>query len=117
MRRLNSELGNPQGEPTTVMEDDQSCSAMAKNPQYHGKSKHIDIKYHFVRDLVGDKTITIFPRSDAVATINFSFAGVRLLIEGGSYSRVAFINLKQCLFRGVARIFGKGVMNYARAKF
>ena len=26
-----------------------------------------------------------------------SFAGVRLLIEGGSYSRAAFINLKQHL--------------------
>ena len=25
---------------------------MAKNPQYHGKSKHIDIKYHFIRDQV-----------------------------------------------------------------
>ena len=38
---------------------------------------------------------TVFPRSDAAATVNFSFAGVRLLIEGGSYSRAAFINLKQ----------------------
>ena len=34
---------------------------------------------------------TVFPRSDAAATINFSFAGVRLLIKGGSYSRAAFI--------------------------
>ena len=29
-----------------------------------------------------------------VATVNFSLAGVRLLIEGSSYSRVAFINLR-----------------------
>ena len=27
-----------------------------------------------------------------MATINFSLAGMRLLIEGGSYSRTAFIN-------------------------
>ena len=40
---------------------------------------------------------TVFPRSDAAATTNFSFAGVRLLFEGGSYSRAAFINLKQHL--------------------
>ena len=37
--------------------------------------------------------ITVFTRIVAVATINFSLAGVRLLIEGGSYSRTAFIIL------------------------
>ena len=35
--------------------------------------------------------ITVFIRIVAAATINFSLAGVRLLIEGGSYSRAAFI--------------------------
>ena len=34
---------------------------------------------------------TVFIRIVAVATINFSLVGVRLLIEGGSYSRAAFI--------------------------
>ena len=41
------------------MEDNQSCIAMAKNPQQHGRSKHIDIKYHFVRELVENKTIKL----------------------------------------------------------
>ena len=36
--------------------------------------------------------ITVFIRIVAVATINFSLAGMRLLIKGGSYSRAAFIN-------------------------
>ena len=36
-------------------------------------------------------TCTVFIRIVAAATINFSLAGVRLLIEGGSYSRTAFI--------------------------
>ena len=35
---------------------------------------------------------TVFNRIVAVATVNFSLAGVWLLIEGGSYSRAAFIN-------------------------
>ena len=43
----------------TVMEDNQSCIAMAKNPQHHGKSKHIEIKYHFVRKLVENETIKL----------------------------------------------------------
>ena len=43
------------------------------------------------------KTIITYPlhrniRIVAAATINFSLTGVRLLIEGSSYSRAAFIN-------------------------
>ena len=37
MRRLNSELGNSRGERTTIMEDNQLCIAIAKNPQHHGR--------------------------------------------------------------------------------
>ena len=37
---------------------------------------------------------TVFIRIVAAATINFSLTGVRLLIEGGSYSRTAFIILE-----------------------
>ena len=36
---------------------------------------------------------TVFIRIVAVATINFSHAGVRLLIKGSSHLRVAFINV------------------------
>ena len=40
---------------------------------------------------------TVFIRIVAAATINFGLAWVRLLIEGGSYSRAAFINFGQIL--------------------
>lgn len=33
-------------------EDNQSCIIMTKNPVNHGRAKHIDIKYHHVRDEV-----------------------------------------------------------------
>ena len=32
---------------------------MTKNPQFHGRSKHISIKNHFVRDKINDGTINI----------------------------------------------------------
>ena len=32
---------------------------MAKNPAYHSKTKHIDVKYHFVRDMVEDKRVLL----------------------------------------------------------
>ena len=59
MRRLNTELGNPPQGPTTILEDNQSSIAMARNPQYHGRVKHIDIKHHFVREQVSSGTIEL----------------------------------------------------------
>ena len=37
---------------TIINEDHQSAIAMAKNPQFHGRAKHIDMKYHYIRDQV-----------------------------------------------------------------
>ena len=37
---------------TVIYEDNQSTICLAKNPAVHGRTKHIDIKYHFIRDLV-----------------------------------------------------------------
>jgi len=42
-----------------IYEDNQSCIALAKNPERHSRAKHIDIKYHFVRELVEDKQIAM----------------------------------------------------------
>ena len=36
--------------PMTMYEDNQAAINMTKNPNYHRKAKHIDIKYHFIRD-------------------------------------------------------------------
>ena len=32
--------------------DNQSCVQMSMNPVFHDKSKHIEIRYHFIRDMV-----------------------------------------------------------------
>ena len=36
--------------PTMIFEDNQSCIALVRNPIQHARTKHIDIKYHFIRD-------------------------------------------------------------------
>ena len=33
-----------------INEDNQAAISIAKNPKEHSKTKHISIKYHFVRD-------------------------------------------------------------------
>jgi hypothetical protein len=39
--------------------DSQSAIFLAKNPAYHSKTKHIDVQYHFVRDMVEDKKVLL----------------------------------------------------------
>ena len=69
LNRLLVEL-QPQKEPSklvTIFEDSQSAICMAKNSQFHGRSKHIDIKYHFNRDETKKGTIDIqYCRTDNV---------------------------------------------------
>ena len=45
LKQLIAELTFSNTTPTTIFEDNQSAIAMTHNPQFHGRSKHIDIKY------------------------------------------------------------------------
>ena len=51
LQRLCSELGFKQ-QAVRIDCDSQSAIFMAKNPAYHSRIKHIDVQYHFVRDMV-----------------------------------------------------------------
>ena len=33
--------------------------AISKNPVFHAKTKHIDVKYHFIREVIDDKQIQL----------------------------------------------------------
>jgi hypothetical protein len=39
--------------------DSESAIFLAKNPAYHSKTKHIDVQYHFVRDMVEEKKVLL----------------------------------------------------------
>jgi phosphoribosyl-AMP cyclohydrolase len=39
--------------------DSQSAIFLAKNPFYHSNTKHIDVQYHFVRDMVEEKKVLL----------------------------------------------------------
>ncbi|XP_077357483.1 uncharacterized protein LOC144032098 [Festucalex cinctus] len=45
--------------PVTIFEDNQGAIALSKNPVCRQRCKHIDIKYHFVRAILGDGKIII----------------------------------------------------------
>ncbi len=59
IRRLLVDLKYCGSEPTVIFEDNQSAICIGQNPQYHSKTKHIDIKYHFVRQQLSNKTIAL----------------------------------------------------------
>ena len=46
-------------QPVTLYCDNQAAIAYTKDPRYHSKSKHIETKYNFVRDIVAQKEIKI----------------------------------------------------------
>ena len=52
LRRLLADLQALPVEPTVIMEDNQSAIAIARNPILHARTKHIDIRYHYVREAV-----------------------------------------------------------------
>lgn len=37
----------------------QSAIALSRNPVHHEKTKHVDVKYNFVRELVSEKIIDV----------------------------------------------------------
>ena len=59
LRRLLTSLGFPQSKPTDIRQDNQACICMAKDPVAHRRTKHIDIKHHFIRQAVDERTITV----------------------------------------------------------
>jgi len=52
MRRTLSELQHEQNEPTLIFCDNNSAIALSRNHVFHKRSKHIDTRYHFIRELI-----------------------------------------------------------------
>ena len=85
LRQLIAEISNSSKSPTLMFEDNQSAIAMARNPQFHGRAKHIEIKHHYVREQLSKGTVTLqyCPSHDMVADIltkglgNDSFSKLR----------------------------------------
>ena len=50
LRRLLSDTGYPCDMGTKLYIDNQSTIKLIKNPEFHKKTKHIDVQYHFIRE-------------------------------------------------------------------
>jgi len=44
-------------DPILIHSDNTGAVALSDNPVFHNRSKHIDIRWHFVRDLIRSKIV------------------------------------------------------------
>ncbi len=70
LRLLLDDLGEPQT-TMTILNDNQACIQLSKNPVHHDRSKHIDMRHHFLRDHVNSNTIELLhvPTADNLADL------------------------------------------------
>lgn len=52
IRRLLGEVFRPLSEPTTLYSASQSAIALTEDGHYHARTKHIDIRYHFIHYVI-----------------------------------------------------------------
>ena len=59
LRHLSSSIGFEQVSPMTLHEEHQGTIPLSKNPNNHPRTKHIDIKYHYIRETVEKKQVQL----------------------------------------------------------
>jgi hypothetical protein len=52
LRHLFTEMGFQFDSPSTLWIDNQSALSVAKNPDHHGRVKHLDLRFYWLRDEV-----------------------------------------------------------------
>jgi hypothetical protein len=57
--KLLTDLFDHEMDCTIIHCDNQSCVKFSENLVFHNKSKHIEIKYHYIRDMVQRKAIHV----------------------------------------------------------
>jgi hypothetical protein len=69
LRTLIAQIFSPFSEPTTLFSDNQSAIALTQDHQYHARSKHINVRFHFIRWIVENGTLRLIycPTSEMIA--------------------------------------------------
>ena len=59
LRNLLGEITGTEPKAVSLYVDNSSAIALMKNPVFHGRSKHIDVKFHFIRECVEREQIVV----------------------------------------------------------
>jgi transposase InsO family protein len=72
LRQLLADLKLPQPSPTDIFEDNDGAISLSSNPISNARTKHIDVRHHFLRDRVESKEIILqhIDTADNIADLN-----------------------------------------------
>ena len=59
LNKLMLDLNVPSNSPIVLFEDNQSAICISKNAKNHPRTKHIDIKFHYIRDLIAANKVKL----------------------------------------------------------
>ena len=59
LKRLIDNMGYLQDELIEILCDNRLAISITKNPTMHGRTKHMDIRFHFIRGLVADGKVIL----------------------------------------------------------
>lgn len=59
LRNLLTQITDERIGPVTLFIDNKSAIDLAKNPMFYGRNKHINIRYHFLRECVNRGEIVV----------------------------------------------------------
>jgi hypothetical protein len=59
LRRILKDMSHTEKDPTPIFYDNTSAISLSKNHGFHKKSKHIDTRFHFIRELVNNGDIAL----------------------------------------------------------
>jgi hypothetical protein len=78
LRQILKDMGYEQAGPTTLFEDNTGCINISENPVQHRRTKHIDVRYLWLRQGVenGDFKLNYIPSKENVADIMTKPLGV-----------------------------------------
>lgn len=71
LRRLLKSMGFEQRDPTLIYQDNQSTILWANGQRQHQRTKHINVKYHYIQELVQNEVVELeyLPTTDMVADV------------------------------------------------
>jgi len=91
LRQFLDQLGYRQKNPTQLLGDNQGAIALAKNPGNHPRTKHIQLRYHFIRFAITDGQILL----DYVPTGDMAADGLTKGLTGDQHKRfLSLLGLK-----------------------
>ncbi len=71
LRQVLTDIGEKPDKPLQLLEDNQAAIQIARNPILHKRTKHIDVRHHYVREVVanGFLHLSYVPSKEQVADI------------------------------------------------